>query len=392
MLSKLRNKKQNYNEEGFTLIEIVVVILIIGILAAISIPIFITQQNEAYIASVKTDLRNAGEFMENRFTAEKGYPTSLEGISVSDGNTLNLIGGGITSSVSGVNTGTEGFGNTGNSKPKVDRLLTADEFKEFNNANTGTPYMTFANKTNSAFGGDKYSSAFIYDAETLNSLTAMEGAFFNICNFVKNQNIEGYVQPTPESNFGSNNCLTYTSNTDEVTKSLTRDKIVVINDFNSRNTPSFTTGTPLSSFNFNSNGYYVIVATKDVANNDVWGGTSTQSDLTIYKVSNNDTLTNSSPNIWCDSDTLTGKITLTGTNSGSRDYCGSPAINSGQTPDSFWSLSEIPEIPAGLLDDEAVAGAFGAYCIEGHNSAFSNSSNWYHISANDGKVKTGRCA
>lgn len=391
MLSNLRNRKQNYNEEGFTLIEIVVVVLIIGILAAIAIPIFITQQNEAYIASVKSDLKNAGQFMEDRFTADKGYPTSLDGISISDGNTLNLYGGGITSSVTGGNTGTEGFGNTGNNKPKEDRLLTVDEFKEFNNANTGTPYMTFANKTNSAFGGDKYSSVFLYDAATIGSLADMEGAFYNVCNFVKNQNIEGYVKPTPENNFGSNNCLTYVSNTDEATKNLTRDKVVVINEFNSRLTPSSTSGTPLSDYSFNNNGYYVIVAIKDVANNDVWGGSSSQSDLIVYKISNNDTVTVSSPNIWCDSSTVTGKITLTGTSSGSRDYCGSPAFNSGQTPDSFWSLNEVPEIPTGLLEDEAVAGEFGPYCIEGHNSAFSNSSDWFHISANEGKIKTERC-
>src|ERR1700712_3222845 len=52
--------------KGFTLIELLIVVVIIGILAAIAIPKFANTKEKAYIAAMKSDLRNL-------VTAEEAY-------------------------------------------------------------------------------------------------------------------------------------------------------------------------------------------------------------------------------------------------------------------------------------------------------------------------------
>ncbi|MBW1896304.1 MAG: prepilin-type N-terminal cleavage/methylation domain-containing protein [Deltaproteobacteria bacterium] len=65
------------NETGFTLIELMVVIAIIGILAAIAIPNFVSYRRRAYNASANTGIKNL-------YTAAQAYFTDNHSASTTD--------------------------------------------------------------------------------------------------------------------------------------------------------------------------------------------------------------------------------------------------------------------------------------------------------------------
>jgi len=62
------------DDKGFTLVELLVVILIIGILTAIAVPVFLTQQASARDAAAKSDLGNAKVAYISYVTANGSAP------------------------------------------------------------------------------------------------------------------------------------------------------------------------------------------------------------------------------------------------------------------------------------------------------------------------------
>jgi type IV pilus assembly protein PilA len=63
----------NKTRKGFTLIELLIVVVIIGILAAIAIPKFANTKEKAYLASMKSDLRNMATTQESYFADNQVY-------------------------------------------------------------------------------------------------------------------------------------------------------------------------------------------------------------------------------------------------------------------------------------------------------------------------------
>ena len=96
MLSKFHKS----NEKGFTLIELMIVIAIIGILAAIAIPQFSAYRTRSYNSAAQADVRNTATANEAYFIDHQRYAAqasqltgSTYGLATSQNVTVTSTGG-----------------------------------------------------------------------------------------------------------------------------------------------------------------------------------------------------------------------------------------------------------------------------------------------------------
>lgn len=65
-------------QDGFTLVELLVVIIVIAILAAVAIPVFIRQREKGYAAQSQSSLKDAATAVEAYATENNGNYSGLE--------------------------------------------------------------------------------------------------------------------------------------------------------------------------------------------------------------------------------------------------------------------------------------------------------------------------
>ena len=98
------------NEKGFTLIELMIVIAIIGVLAAIAIPNFISYRNKSYCAAIEGDAKSVAASLASYFSVptRTALPADLaalqasETVTVGAGNSVAItsLNGSMNSGIS----------------------------------------------------------------------------------------------------------------------------------------------------------------------------------------------------------------------------------------------------------------------------------------------------
>ncbi len=74
-------KPQGGSEDGFTLVELLVTLLIVAVLAAIAVPFFLRQKQKGWESQARTTLKNAATAMESHGTENLGDYSTADNVS-----------------------------------------------------------------------------------------------------------------------------------------------------------------------------------------------------------------------------------------------------------------------------------------------------------------------
>jgi type IV pilus assembly protein PilA len=151
-MMKSIQQRLDREDEGFTLIELMVVLLIIAILLAIAIPTFLGARNTANARSTQENLRNALTAEQSNWTTNQTFNTALTSIEGSLNWSTGSIAksGGNTVSVSLYNQPVASASTVSDVTPPVTGTNTADSVLLMGFAKDGNCYGIFASDNASA--------------------------------------------------------------------------------------------------------------------------------------------------------------------------------------------------------------------------------------------------
>lgn len=79
------------SQVGFTVVELIVVVLVVGILLAFTLPNLFSAQTRARDDTRKNDLRNLQQALETYHNDFVGYPTTIEGLAILAPDYINSV-------------------------------------------------------------------------------------------------------------------------------------------------------------------------------------------------------------------------------------------------------------------------------------------------------------